>query len=300
MRYRYYTVDVFTNQRFGGNQLAVLPDAAGLSSEQMQAITREFNYSESTFVLPPTDPANTRAVRIFTPERELPFAGHPNVGTAYVLAMSGAVPLDAHTTVRFEEGAGIVPVGIQCADGKPQYCELRAPGTLERGTQLASDEMAAALGLNVDDIVNANHAPLLATVGISFILVELANLNALARVAPARDRLEMLPLEAFPGVLAYTRETNDSKVDVRARMFASLGGIREDPATGSANCALSALLADLSEEQTHTFEYSIAQGVEMGRPSELLSRVEKVNGRIEAIYIGGQCVAVTEGEIEVG
>ena len=149
MTYRFHIADVFTEQRFGGNQLAVLPDARGLTTEQMQQIAREFNFSESTFVLPPEDPSNTRRVRIFTPGAELPFAGHPNVGTAYVLAALGEIGLnDAEAvTVNFEELAGLVPVRIESHAGKPGKCELKAPKTLSTGREFSAVEVAEALSL---------------------------------------------------------------------------------------------------------------------------------------------------------
>ena len=125
MSYAYHTVDVFTDRAFGGNQLAVLPDARGLTTEQMTAITREFNYSETVFVLPPEDPANTRKLRIFTPGSELPFAGHPTVGTAFVLATTGDIRLDGdETRIVFEEGVGPVPVLIRSKNGKPFFTQL--------------------------------------------------------------------------------------------------------------------------------------------------------------------------------
>lgn len=161
MAYRFHIADVFTEQRFGGNQLAVLPDASGLTSEQMQQIAREFNFSESTFVFPPEDPANTRQVRIFTPGAELPFAGHPNVGTAYVLAALGEIALSdtEAVTAKFEELAGLVPVKIESRGGKPGKCELKAPQALSTTGKFSAVEVAEALSLVAEDIVTTNHAP---------------------------------------------------------------------------------------------------------------------------------------------
>ena len=179
-RYRFYLVDVFTEHRFGGNQLAVLPEADGLSAEQMQRIAAEFNFSESTFVLPAEDPANTARVRIFTPAAELPFAGHPNIGTAFVLASLGE-PVGAQSPrLVFEEAAGRVAVGVTYDAGRPVACELTAPQPLALGDTLPVDALAAAVRLREDDIVTAGHAPLIASVGIPFAFVELRDPAALA------------------------------------------------------------------------------------------------------------------------
>ena len=298
-RYRYFTCDVFTDTRFGGNQLAVLPEAEGLSGQQMQQIAREFNYSESTFVLPP-EKGHDRRVRIFTPPYEVPFAGHPNIGTAFVLATSGAFgDLDEPRTVVFEEDAGLVPVAIaRGADGRIR-CELTAPQPLSRGGAVPVASLAAAMGLQADDIVTTAHEPLVASVGLPFIIAELRD-----RAALERGRLDVAGAERLladgaevPDVLVYVRSGDD--FDIRARMFSPLDGIPEDPATGSANCTLAALLADLDEARDGTFSWRIAQGVEMGRPSVLEARAEKQAGEVVEVRIGGESVMVAEGHIEV-
>jgi trans-2,3-dihydro-3-hydroxyanthranilate isomerase len=299
MRYRYYTCDVFTDTRFGGNQLAVLPEAEGLSGQQMQRIAREFNYSESTFVLPP-EKGHDRRVRIFTPPYEVPFAGHPNIGTAFVLATTGAFgPLDEPRTVVFEENAGLVPVAIvKGADGRLR-CELTAPQKLSRGGAVDAATLAAAIGLEQGDVVTAAHEPLVASVGLPFVIAELKDRAALERcrldVAGA-ERLLAAGAEV-PDLLVYVRSNDD--FDVRARMFSPLDGIPEDPATGSANCTLAALLADLDSASDGAFDYRIAQGVEMGRPSVLEARTEKAGGEVVEVRIGGESVMVAEGRIEV-
>lgn len=299
MRYRYYTCDVFTDTRFGGNQLAVLPEAEGLSGQQMQQIAREFNYSESTFVLPP-EKGHDRRVRIFTPAGEVPFAGHPNIGTAFVLATTGMLgPLDEPRTVVFEEDAGLVPVAIaRGADGRIR-CELTAPQPLSKRGAVAVPTLAAAVGLEPGDVVTAAHEPLVASVGLPFVVAELRDRAALERcrldVAGA-GRLLAAGVEVAD-LLVYVRSGDD--VDIRARMFSPLDGIPEDPATGSANCVLAALLADLDPAPQGTFAWRIAQGVEMGRPSVLEARAEKRDGEVVAVWIGGESVLVAEGHIEV-
>src|SRR5690349_3801129 len=169
MGYRYYICDVFTNTRFGGNQLAVLPEATGLSDRQMQQVAREFNFSESAFVLP-AERGQTRRVRIFTPTSEIPFAGHPNVGTAFVLAKTGAFgPIEAPITITFEEKAGLVPIAIQRRDGT-LWCELSAPERLTLGKTVSVETLASAVSLAPSDVVATTHPPQVASVGLPFLL----------------------------------------------------------------------------------------------------------------------------------
>jgi trans-2,3-dihydro-3-hydroxyanthranilate isomerase len=306
MQYRYYTVDVFTETRFGGNQLAVLPEAEGLSTEQMQAITREFNYSESTFVLPPENAGNDARVRIFTPAREIPFAGHPNLGTAHVLSAiaSSGRHGDGEKALRFEELAGMVPVRVRFEGGAPVYCELTAPQKLELGAEMSADadvaELAQALSLSPEEIVTKSHFPRSASVGLPFLCVELRDRDALARSQVRVD--SWIPYServACNSVHLYTRDTGTDKFDVQCRMYARMGSMREDPATGSANCALAGLLASLASQSSGTFTYRIAQGIEMGRPSALFASVEKRSGAVAEVRIGGASVSVTEGLVAV-
>ncbi len=299
MRYRYFTCDVFTDTRFGGNQLAVLPEADGLSDEQMQQIAREFNFSETTFVLPP-EAGHDRRVRIFTPPREAPFAGHPNIGTAFVLATMGALgPLDAPISVTFEEQAGLVPVAIEKREGGRIWCELTAPQGLTLGKTVSAQSVASAVSLSADDILTTAHAPQVASVGLPFLIAELRDREALQRARPDVSGLEGLVAEgiAQPDVHLYVR-TSDG-FDLRARMFSPMDGIPEDPATGSANCALVGLLSHLDEAAGGAFSWRIAQGVEMGRPSVLEARTEKRDGALVNVWIGGESVLVSEGLIEV-
>jgi len=299
--YKYLTVDVFTNQRFGGNPLAVVPDARGLSAAQMQTLAREFNYSESTFVLPPEDSANDARVRIFTPVQEMPFAGHPNVGTAFVLSTLSAT---APRSLRFEEGAGLVPVTVEVQSDGGVYCELTAPQALFVGNPITDPDvralLAQALSLDVGAISDENHAPCVASVGLDFMMVEVSDLNALAQVAlQAEAWLRVEQSTGCHAVLAYTRRTDDERLDVRARMFTIQTGVLEDPATGSANSALAGLLATLDERVNGTLTYSIAQGVEMGRSSLLNASADKRDGQVVAVRIGGTSVLVAEGLINV-
>jgi len=303
VRYRYFTCDVFTDTRFGGNQLAVLPEAQGLSSGQMQQIAREFNYSETTFVLPP-EAGHDRRVRIFTPPREVPFAGHPNIGTAFVLATTGALgPLDGLVTVIFEEDAGPVPVAIERREEGRIWCELQAPQSLSLGAAVPVEDVAAAVSLAPDDILTTAHAPQVASVGLPFLIAEVKDADALRRARP--------DLAGFERLLAGGVGTGDvhlyvhvdaraaDDVDLRARMFSPLDGIPEDPATGSANCALAGLLTRLDAAPEGDFAWRIAQGVEMGRPSLLKARTEKRRDEVTGVWIGGESVMVSDGQIQV-
>lgn len=304
MTYNFVTVDVFTKQRFSGNQLAVLTDAQGLTTEQMQRIAREFNYAESTFVLPAKDPANDAEVRIFTPGKEVPFAGHPNIGTAFVLGLQrGADAAGNSNVLRFEEGAGIVPVQIQYEDGTPVYCELTAPESLSIDNGLSAEPelqaLATALSIDRNNIVTSSHRPCRASVGLPFLIAEVKDLETLAQSYLNAQLWQ--PIADGCGANAvhiYTRKTDKSTLDVQARMFAPKFGVPEDPATGSANCALAGLLASIDERENAEFHYRIAQGVEMGRPSELKASASKQAGVVNSVRIGGACVKVAEGIIE--
>jgi len=296
MRYRYFTCDVFTDRRFGGNQLAVLPDARGLDAQQMQQVAREFNYSETTFVFPPED-GHTRKVRIFTPAQEVPFAGHPNIGTAFVLASIGELgEFGEAAKVVFEEKAGLVPISIQWLGNGDIRCELRAPAKLSLGDVLSVETTARALSLPVDDIVTDTHLPRLASVGLDFLMVEVRDRSALQQ---ARANLEVFDSIAARGINPYVHVylRSADEFDIRSRMFAPLDGIPEDPATGSANCALAALLTHFDQADSGCFNWRIAQGVEMSRPSLMEARAEKAAGQVTDTWIGGTCVMVAEGEI---
>ena len=298
MRYRFVTCDVFTATRFGGNQLAVLPQASGLSDRQMQRIAREFNFAETSFVLPP-EQGHTRRVRIFTPAAEVPFAGHPNIGTAFVLATLGELgPLDRPLKVTFEEKAGPVPITLERRDGLIR-CELSAPERLTLGRSIGTDVLARALSLSPDDIVSRTHPPRVASVGLPFLVAELRDRAALERARPRLDGFEALVGEGLtPDVFLYVRSGDE--FDIRARMFAPFDGVPEDPATGSANAALAALLASSDPAPTRSFRWRVAQGVEMGRPSLLETAAEKRDGEVVEARVAGTSVMVSEGEIEVG
>lgn len=289
MTLSFETVDVFTDTRFGGNPLAVVFGAEGLSTERLQAIAREFNYSETTFVLPPEDPANTARVRIFSTKREMAFAGHPNVGTAAVIGWRGTLfGRSVGDVLRFEEIAGLVPVAVERTDDGVTGTTLTAPEPFARGDAVPVAEVAACLGLTDADIRIDRHPPVIGSVGLPFILAELRDAEAVRRAGP---------LAANGAVLCYAR-VDDPGIDIRARMFAPIRNVAEDPATGSACGALMGLLGTL-EPGRGTLTRRIAQGVEMGRPSLLRGAVDHADGGAVAVRIGGRSTPVMRGTIEI-
>jgi trans-2,3-dihydro-3-hydroxyanthranilate isomerase len=300
MQLEYMTVDVFTDRRFGGNPLAVVTNAEGLATTQMQSIAAEFNLAETAFVLPPRDPSHTAEVRIFTPRAELPFAGHPNIGTAFVLARLGTIYGRAvGDPLMFEEKAGLVRLELIRDGGAVAGARLSAPQTLTRGGDIASDVVAAACAIAAGDIKTANHQPCIASCGIGFVLAELKSCSSLAAAQPHAEAFaKQLPADKATGLLLYVRDRHDD-IDIYARMFAPLYGVPEDPATGSGNCALVGLLASLRPERDLTLQLRIAQGIEMGRPSLLEAAAEKKAGRVTELRIGGRCVAMMRGVLEL-
>ena len=300
MQLNFMTVDVFTDRRFGGNPLAVVLDGRGLATQQMQSIATEFNLAETTFVLPPKDPAHTAEVRIFTPRAELPFAGHPNIGTAFVLALAGsAIGRVVSDPIVFEEKAGLVKLELMRDGTLVVGARLTAPQPLVRSDDIALDVVAAACSIGVGDIETANHRPCIASCGIPLVFAELKTRSGLAAAQPRSEIFsEHLRADRVTGVLLYAFEQQRG-VDIQARMFAPLYGIPEDPATGSANAALAGLLASLRSETDLTLQLRIAQGVDMGRPSVLEAAAEKRNGRITEMRIGGRCVAMMRGSLEL-
>lgn len=300
MRRRYATVDVFTNQAFGGNPVAVVLDAGGLSSAQMQAIASEFCYSETTFVLPPSDRAHTARVRIFTPRIEVPFAGHPNVGTAFVLARQAAQEGgNLPDSLLFEEVAGLVRVRLLRDGASARGAEVAAPEFLSRSAIVDPAKAAACLSLPPELIEVRRHAPQVVSVGLPFLVVELRSREALGRTKPNLAAFaELLPLDDADAVYAYTRDVGADgealALDLQARMFSPFDGIVEDPATGSATAAVVALLAELGGHASLALR--IGQGLDMGRPSLLLARAETQGGaRHMTARVGGDCVAMMEG-----
>jgi len=300
MQVEFVTVDVFTDRKFGGNPLAVVSDARGLTTEQMQSIAAEFNLAETTFVLPPGDPAHTAQVRIFTPRAELPFAGHPNVGTAFVLGSKGTY--DGRTVsdaIFFEEKAGLVRLDLIKQGSAVVGARLAPPQPVVRGDDIAVDIAAAAVSLASSDIETAHHRPCFASCGIPMAFAELKTRAALSAARPRADIFsEYLTADRATGFLLYV-EDRSGDFDLQARMFAPLFGVPEDPATGSANVILAGLLASLRPEADLMLELRIGQGFDMGRPSSLAAVAEKRNGKVTGLSIGGRCVPMIRGALEI-
>jgi trans-2,3-dihydro-3-hydroxyanthranilate isomerase len=292
--YEFVTVDVFTDRRFGGNPLAVFPDAQGLSDAEMQSLATEFNLSETTFVLPPADPANTARVRIFNRSAEMPFAGHPNVGTGWVLAGRGRAK---DGVLRFEEIAGLVEIKVE-----PDGVTIAAPQPLSLGAEMPADLLAGCVGLEAREVVTSSHRPVMASVGNSFVVAEVTP-DALTRATPDlarfRDAVTVFPAlgpRRLPLYLYAQDEKTAASTRLRARMFSPLSGTVEDAATGSAATPLAALLLSLGTQQMH--RYDITQGVEMGRPSLLRASAHRATDGIRA-SVGGGCVPVFRGEVSL-
>jgi trans-2,3-dihydro-3-hydroxyanthranilate isomerase len=286
-------VDVFSARPFAGNQLAVVTDARGLSGEAMQAIAREFNFAETSFVLPPADPRHDAQVRIFTPAEEMPFAGHPNVGTAFVVARMGTLfgrPLTDR--LRFEEAAGLVELEVLRSEGRVSGARCRAPRPLAVGAAVAPARVAELAALAEADILTGRFAPCFASVGAEFLLAEVSA-AALERARPATESFarhegRIGQSAGLLGLHLHARDPNDP-ARITARMFAPLAGVPEDAATGSAAAALGAFLNRLAPADTR---FTIFQGGQIGRPSEIL-----VEATAQSVWIGGACSPFATGTL---
>ncbi|MDH3705126.1 MAG: PhzF family phenazine biosynthesis protein [Acidimicrobiia bacterium] len=286
----FVTADVFTDQRFGGNPLAVLPAADGLSSEQMQAIANEFNLSETVFVLAPQDPVHTARFRIFTPRSEMPFAGHPTIGGAVMAARAGRIHGDQ---VAIEEPVGVVHVVLDRVDGEVVAGTLTAARLPVGAGRAAPTAMGAVLG--VDESLVGEGA--VWSCGLPFVIAEVVDLDALASVSidPQAMAAELGHLDTAD-VYAVS-PISDGRY--RARMFAPFDGIPEDPATGSAACAFAGWWAARVEPPDGEHGVVLEQGVEMGRPSELSVGIGVQGGRVARVTVGGSVVPVQAGTITV-
>lgn len=301
--HRYHLLDVFTDELFGGNQLAVFPDARGVPPDLMPRIARELNLSETVFVLPPTAAGATHHTRIFTPARELAFAGHPSIGTACLLALLGEIPLkDGTGEVVLQQGAGNVPVRVLAPRGvTAPLAQLSAAQDPDiRPSELSPDVIAAILSLDRADVVNDEAGgPAAASCGSAFLFVPLRDRAAIARceLDPGAWKRNAAATWA-PHIFVYAFDAERPENDIRARMFAPALGIPEDPATGSAATALAALLASRAG-QDGTHRWRMEQGFEMGRPSILELEAEVRQGRVTAARVGGAAVIVGEGVLRL-
>ncbi len=302
MRLAFHTLDVFTDRPFTGNPLAVFPQAPPLTNEQMQAIARELNLSETVFVRPP-EAGGLAKLRIFTPGAELPFAGHPTIGTAILLASLGAVPppqSDGETGIVLEENVGPIPVTLRWSGGAARFARLEALPTELGPRPPRAPALAAMLGLSEDDLDHATLGPTFVSAGTPFLVVPVRDADALARA-----RLQMgewqrtLADEWSSKVFVLAGDPDSAGEPLRARMFAPSLGIPEDPATGSAAVALAGLLGARDPRPDGSLAWTLLQGVEMGRPSRLEIEAVKRGGEVVATRVGGGAVPISRGEMEV-
>ena len=294
MKFKFATLDVFTSTRFAGNSLAVVFDADSIDSAAMQAVAREFNHPETVFVLKPKAAGSTAHARIFTPTLEMPFAGHPTVGTAVVLALRR----NAGSDVVLEEKIGLLKCRVQAEDtdrGRATFVIPALPS--DAGAAAGRKAIAAALGLAIDDIGFDGHQPSKWSAGITFTFVPVRNIDAVRRCRIVDAQWDA----AFAGAGAYifSRETEDEASDFHARMFAPGFGVREDPATGSAAAAFAGFCIKSFSLVDGEHRFTIEQGFEMGRRSLIELGLTKRGGALVSASVGGPAIVVTEGEIEI-
>lgn len=303
MQLPFHTLDVFTDQRFGGNPLAVVRDADGLTAAQMQSIAREFNLSETVFVLKPENAAHSARMRIFTPTREVPFAGHPTVGTAVLLAEDNGRQSngEADALVVLEQSIGAVRVGVRMRNGAPAFAEFDAPRLpAEAGRLQPIDKLAAGLGLIPSEIGFENHRPSCFAAGNAFAFVPVANLEALERaMVHGAEWAAAFEDQGVLGAYLYTRQCLHSASSFSARMFAPGSGVPEDPATGSAAVCFAGVVQAFDSPPNGTHKRVIEQGYAMGRPSQIMLTLVVDGGKLATVRIGGHAIPVTRGTIEV-
>jgi trans-2,3-dihydro-3-hydroxyanthranilate isomerase len=300
---KFYQADVFTGQPFGGNPVAVFPNAQGLTDFELQQIAREMNLSETVFVLPPTDEAAVVRLRIFTPTQEIPFAGHPVLGTFYVLAQLGLIAVtDGVTRVMQECNIGLFPVEIHAREGQVTRVVMTQPKPLFLGSIEETEDLlhiSKTLGLPKYQIVDTKAPVMVVSTGLPVVIVPVRALTAVRSIEPdASAIVDMCERFGTNGIMVYTTMTVEDHATVHTRMFAPAIGILEDPATGSASGAMGAYLVHngLVEVGPLT-EIIIEQGYEIGRPSRILVQVESDDDAIQTVKVGGQVVMVVEGTL---
>lgn len=302
MERRYAIWDVFTDQPLAGNPLAVVLDSDGLSDDAMQAIAREFNLSETVFVLPARLQAHTARIRIFTPLAELPFAGHPTVGAAVQIAddrISGAAA-ECDALIVLEEEIGSVRVGVAGRKGRARYAEFDVPKLPEEaGTPAHDDRLAAALGLAPLEIGFANHRPAQFDAGTPFAFVPVRDLDAMRRARIVYPHWDEAFLSSGGKAMLYCKETIHHGATFHARVFAPGAGVPEDPATGAAAAAFAAVINRFDQLPEGTSEVLIEQGIEMGRPGQIRLEIEVDSRRLRRVRIGGFACLVMRGKLLV-
>ena len=294
MPLRYTTLDVFTDRPFGGNPLAVFCDQAELTTERMQAIAREFNLSETVFIVPPRDARALRRLRIFTPAREMQFAGHPTIGAVHTLVDAGIAGDRSEFALELE--VGLVPIRITRRDNAPTFLQLTAARVPEtRGTAPSRADLARALSLAESDVIGDAQAW---SCGAPYVFVPVRDRAALARAMPdSAAWSETLKGQWASDVYVFCRDPELPGSHLRARMFAPELGVTEDPATGSAAAAFAGYLVAREAARTGTHEWVIEQGFEMGRPSILHVEADTSEGKITAVRVGGTAVKMSEGTL---
>lgn len=302
-RHRFVTLDVFTPSAFGGNQLAVFPDASGIPDDALIRITREFSFAEVTFCYPPANPAHTRRVRIFTPAREIPFAGHPTVGTAVALVELGLAGAHAGDTAKLvlEEAVGPIPVTVKRAPGAATFAQFSTAKLAEVGPATPGrDVLAEVLSIAADDILATPMAPENVSCGLPFLLVPLRSVEAVSASRVRMDKWETTLKSAWaPDIFLFARKPSGGDAHFHARMYGPGVNVPEDPATGSANACLAGYLAARSAQKDGMLRWTVDQGVEMGRPSRIEIEADKSAGAVTAIRVGGHAVMVTEGSLSL-
>lgn len=304
MALTYHILDVFTETRFGGNPLAVVLGAEGLAGEQMQKIAGEFNLSETVFVLPSERPAHSARMRIFTPRSEIPFAGHPTIGTATLLAELQPNPGnngERDALVVLEQGIGTVRVGVRLKDTAPAFAEFDAPKLpAEAGVLPHVDVLAAGLGLMPSEVGFENHRPICFAAGNTFAFVPVASLAAIRRARINGAHWERaFDQQGVVGAYLYTRQCEHTSHAFHVRMFAPQVGVPEDPATGSAAVGLAGVVHHFDRVPDGTHRRIVEQGYEMGRPSQIALTLAVSAGKLTTVRIGGHSVRVATGELQV-
>jgi trans-2,3-dihydro-3-hydroxyanthranilate isomerase len=300
MRLPFHTLDVFTDRAFGGNPLGVFPDATHLPSELMQMIARQMNLSETVFLGPPESDRGTARVRIFTPAVEVPFAGHPTVGSAIFLASGGAGERQAgsdEVTLVLEENVGAVPVKVHFEEGRPVFAQFTTALPPEhRPCGLAPADLAALVGLQPADIGPDGLSPEMVSCGLPYLIVPVRSLDSIRRAELDTIRWRSMVADGWAHhVYLVCPESEGEGVDMHVRMFAPGSGVPEDPATGSAAAALGGYLSAVDGRAEASLAWTLEQGLECGRPSLLYVEADRAGGVTAAVRVGGSAVAVSEG-----
>ncbi|MFA5958546.1 PhzF family phenazine biosynthesis protein [Hyphomicrobium sp.] len=303
MALTYHVLDVFTERPFGGNPVAIVLEADRLSSSEMQTIAREFNLSETVFVLASSSPGHTARIRIFTPSRELPFAGHPTLGAAILLAdlRTSLVNGESDAIIALEEEIGSIRVGVRKRGGGAAFGEFDAPKISNAPEALSEpEEISAAVGLISTEIGFENHKPTLLKSVPTFAFMPVANLEAMAKVrVTPKHWVRAFTDRGVQGVYLYTRQCVRAQSAFHARMFAPDLGVPEDPATGSAAASFAYIVQEFDVLPDGTHKRAIEQGIEMGRPSAISLTMTVARGKLEGVRIGGYAVRIAEGVLKI-